>query len=227
MGDAKSEPSEDEFNQVGVALKDFADKMSPAQRRSAWDFWHGSRLRKEAHGLIKGWSYFEALWNAGGRLVWNEGAYEIEKDDFAELFNHARTSVEAFDLLKVVCASRVSAGLELSAEQKVVAAALIRGDLKRPPKKGRSRAENWARNVLIIRGVQAAMRLGFQLERSEGSGSDCAFSIVAETFNEAGYHMVTYDTVAGVWRRNKAQLGKEIEKLNFSAAAAQRQEGDQ
>ncbi len=161
--------------------------------------------------------YLTALWLADGRLKVIDGFYEVGAEDFEELLKLTYKSPEAFDLLRDVCASRVQANVGLTEAERLVTAGILHGVLERPKRGGRPRANNWNRDVLIYRGVLGALQAGFKLEKWETSSSDCAFSLVAEAFNDEGNPLVTYDVVKNVWRNaEKSGLKKEIESIDLA-----------
>ena len=218
---------DDKYIEAAKALKEIYDRLSPEERKRDWDIWYGRQLRAAVSSIWNGAGFLEALWGADGRLKKVDGALHIEASAFRALCDMASGTPKAFDLVQRTCANRLLLNAELSKEQSIVAGAILSGAFKRPKRFGRPQSKYWERDVLIYRGAERALQLGFQIERWERSTSTCAFSLVAEAFNDAGNMMVTYDVVKNVWRgREKSGLKGEIEELDLASTTLQLRDVD-
>ncbi|MZR11648.1 hypothetical protein GQE99_01195 [Maritimibacter sp. DP07] len=215
-------PNDKTFRETGQRLGELLKSYSPHERKRIWRHWYGDRLVETVKSLEKGAGPLEAQWLADGRLDLEGGVYSVDDEDFAKLIGLAVSQPEAFDLARAICASRLEVGASLSVHQRRFAAGVLQDLVKRPKKKGRPRSKNWNRDVLIVHGVATALQQGLQEMRWETSETPCAYSVVADAFNEAGNLLVNYDVVRNVWRnRKKSGLEGEINDLESIAHTLQ------
>jgi len=210
------------FTSAGNALKKHLSNLTREQKTDMWWTWHGNRLIGTLEALGNGVSMTEALAFESGAVVTSGDVFEIDEEFASEISRRALSEPEAYDLVLKICGLAIHTGRLPQEPLRILAVAALLGDIQRPKKKGRPRAQNWNRDVLILRALRSARGYGLPIKTGEYSSKAGAVELVAQAFHRAGQHMVTEDGIYHVWKKPKSsRLQKEIQKLELASRSFQ------
>lgn len=177
------------------------------------------RLRDPADEPVSVWDIIRQETN------WLEvigNTFDVDERFADHLVASAAEDPTAFDLASEICSTNVLYDGPLPDSLRFFAHKVLAGDSIRPTARGRP-AQNWYRDLLIIEGVEGAVRLGFPASMNTASDPNrhCGVTLVQNALGQVWSAPLSIETIDKIWK-SKGGLAADrdaIERAGHSAQA--------
>lgn len=198
-----------------TTAKNFKE-LSPEEKRALWEFSYGDQLVENIRSTGSHSSPLLFQLIAADLVIFHTESIEVQPETFSKLVERAGEDPDVFDVVKYACGFNLTSNENVTEDLKIVAGAILLGELKRPD--GPGRTKYWYRDALIYHGLKKARELGYHASRSHGSQKDCGVSLVLEAFHRADETHLTFTAIENVWKaRRKSGLEQQLAELEALA----------